>query len=111
MMIIQGKIEPNTTLLPHFIQVEKLLVDFLSRADPEEKRVPFVLYNLSYLYCIKREMSKGRDFFRKAIEAEKVASVLWGSELNIENDMPRKLAFLILKSDLDARESTAKYVN
>jgi hypothetical protein len=44
-------------------------------------------------------MSKAREFFRKAIEAEKIAAVLWGSELDIENDMPRKLAFLILKVD------------
>jgi len=103
--IIQGKVDPNTLLLPHFIQVEKLLVEFLSRADSEEKRVPFSLYNLSYLYCIKRDMLRAKEYFRKAVEAEKIAAVLWGSELDIESDIPRKLAFILLKNDLDQREA------
>jgi hypothetical protein len=42
-------------------------------------------------------MQKAKEYFKKAVESEKTAAVLWGSELDIGNDPPRKMAFLLLK--------------
>jgi len=95
--LIQGKIDQNTLAQPQFVHIEKLLQEFTAKADREEKRLPFALYHLAYLYALKGSVIQAKELFKKGMEAEKVATVLWGNDLDIENDIPRRMAFALLK--------------